>query len=198
MARQKATLAPLAAQAADAPETAKAFEYADAATNEVAKRLIALRDEQAKHEKAAADAKKLADEAEAALVEAFATEGVQSVNIDGRTVYRRKDLIVSKAAGVATDSVIEAVRAAGWGALIGENYNAQTLKATVRECRERAAEAGFAGVRAWYKAETGEFFPELAAFEIREDVAKVIDGIPADLFPLLYIEEKSKIGIQKG
>ena len=200
MARTKATLAPLAAQAEGAPESEKAFDYADAATNEVAKRLIALRDEQAKHEAAAAKAKDAADKAEAALVEAFALEGVQSVNIDGRTVYRRKDLIVSKAKGVGTDAVIETIEAIGWGSLIGETYNAQTLKATVRECRDRAAEKGFAGKPAWYDGSTGEFFPPdlvSARMENRE-LIRVIDGIPADLYPLLYIEEKAKIGIQKG
>jgi hypothetical protein len=198
MARQKATLAPLAAQAEGAPESAKPFEYVDASTSEVAKRLIALREEQAKHEKAAAEAKKKADEAEAALVESFAAEGLQSVNIDGRTVYRRKDLIVSKAAGVATDSVVEAIQAAGWGSLIGESYNANTLKASVRECRERAAAAGFAGRRAFYDSISGEFYAEDGEIPTIGSVSEVVDGIPVELFPLLYIEEKSKIGIQKG
>lgn len=65
------------------------------------------------------------------LVPQFIEDGVQSMNVDGRTVYLQKDIY----AGPINDQedVVEALKASDLGQYVAENYNAQSLKAYVRE-----------------------------------------------------------------
>lgn len=71
------------------------------------------------------------DDLEEILVPQFITDGVQSMNVDGRTVYIQKEVYAGPLNG--RDEVIEALKSSDLGQYVAENYNAQSLKAYVRE-----------------------------------------------------------------
>jgi hypothetical protein len=82
------------------------------------------------------------DELESALIPDFVLDGVQSMNVDGRTVYLARDIYAGVAEGATKDSVIDALKANDETcAFIAEGYNANTLKAWVREKAKPAEEA---------------------------------------------------------
>lgn len=84
-----------------------------------------------KKEKAAAAA------LEEPLIEALAEDGVDSMRVDGVTTYMHTQYWASKRDGVETEQVVDALRASGYGDLVAENYNSQTLSAVVRELIEQ-------------------------------------------------------------
>ncbi len=159
------------------------------------------------------------------LLEQMQTGQTQRLTAKGRTVYIREDFIVSKSKGVTTDQVNDALRLFGLSDLIAEGYNAQTLKATVREMEERAKAAGFfvdleyldtisdpgdrakAGEKRFANrcSVCGEFYPATGAEGAMEcskdhDAApcyEVDNGVPLSMRQLLYIAKKPRLGCTK-
>lgn len=74
------------------------------------------------------------------LLQEFSKNGLQNMNIDGRVVFRRKDLRAYKAKGVSTEQVCEALEREGMGELVRPAYSPQSLTAYVRELTERGDE----------------------------------------------------------
>lgn len=71
-----------------------------------------------------------ADSVEQALVEAALTEGIQSVNVDGSTLYLHRQVwpkVEDRPAAV------HALRATGYGELVSETFNTNQLGAVIRE-----------------------------------------------------------------
>lgn len=126
------------------------------------KQFVALADEKSALEQRLkqieADQKAL----EEALLQQFQESGTQSVNVDGRTVSLRRDLFASPRDG-DREAVIEALKAADLGQYVKEDYNANSLKAYVREM-VRAAEAERGG-----------------------PLADLTDALPEPLRPVLYV-----------
>ena len=84
-------------------------------------------------------AESLLDEAKAAvkaleeeLKEVFTANGVQRMNVDGRTVYLHQALYASAAEG-QMEALCEALPAVGAGDLVGRTVNSSKLSAWVRE-----------------------------------------------------------------
>jgi hypothetical protein len=67
------------------------------------------------------------------IVEAMMESGIQSMNVDGHTLYIRTDLFASPENG--REELIDAIRRSGpaWDWLIQPNYNAAKLKSKIRE-----------------------------------------------------------------
>src|SRR5262249_22713170 len=136
---------------------------------------------------------------EEVLIEQMLAGDVQSINVGGRCLYRHRDLIVGKAAGVDAEDLMSAMVAAELGDLIKEGYAPSSLKSAVREWRDRAAAADAMGKRSYCRA-CGQFFAyELVARQCpnagddhNAPLAAVVDGIPERLHGLLYIEVKTK------
>lgn len=134
---QEAALARLAVsqQPIDPPsdDDAPPLDQAPGIPLEKVRRYRELRDG-ASAAKAEADALKAeADLIEAQLVEAYGEAGMQSVNLDGKTIYLHRTTYAQRLPGVDGDGVKEALRAAGVEELITETVNANTLNAYVRE-----------------------------------------------------------------
>lgn len=161
------------------------------------------------------------------LLEQMSIAQTQRLTAKSRTIYIRKDFIVSKAKGITTDQVNDKLREFGLSDLIAEGYNANTLKATVREMEERAQAAGFfvdleyletlpaedraeAGAKRFaYKCSAcGEFYPAASGEPMKgatcskdHDAAEcyhVENGVPLLLRGLLYIATKPKLGCVKS
>lgn len=82
------------------------------------------------------DAKARLEEMEPRIVEQFQADGVQSLNVDGYTVYLNRKLF-----GGAKDgdkpAMMAALKATGdesWMFLVEDNVNHQRLQARIREC----------------------------------------------------------------
>jgi len=69
----------------------------------------------------------------------FVSDGVQSMRIDGRTVYLHRDIYASAKDG-ARDAVVAALRDCDLGQYVKEDYNANSLTAYVREMVREAEE----------------------------------------------------------
>ena len=69
---------------------------------------------------------------QAAIVEDFAQEGIDSVRMDGRKVYLRRDLRANVLSEKVEDAA-KAFRLAGYGDMVRDSINANTLSAFVRE-----------------------------------------------------------------
>lgn len=67
------------------------------------------------------------------ILNSYIQEGVQSMNVDGRTVYLNTELFAGAAAGAERPAVVEALKSSGFPELVKEDYNANTLKGFVRE-----------------------------------------------------------------
>ncbi len=83
--------------------------------------------------------KRRAAEIEPVLLEEFALLGMQNASVDGLTVYVGTDRYVSKRSEVSTETVCEALRSCGLDYLVGDSYNAQSLKSKIREWQEEGA-----------------------------------------------------------
>lgn len=67
----------------------------------------------------------------------FVKNGLQNVNVDGKTVFRRKDIRVWKKEGISTEAVCEALHKVGLSDLVKPGYNPSSLAAFVRELDRR-------------------------------------------------------------
>ena len=88
----------------------------DAEQDDIGSKAAALRDERA--------------EIEAQLIDQYAMAGVQSVRVDGRSVYLRHD---TYAKILDQDKLIPVLRKTGHGGLIKQTVNSNTLSALCRE-----------------------------------------------------------------
>lgn len=79
---------------------------------------------------------------EAELIEEFLDTGIQRVNVNGRTIYLRKQIWASVRDGNKRRAC-DVLRAEGLDELIEESFNTGTLSAYVREQIERADEIEF-------------------------------------------------------
>ncbi len=78
-------------------------------------------------------------ELDESLTKQFLEDGIQSTRIDGRTVYLHRDLFASAKDG-DKESVVTALKACNLGQYVKEDYNANSLKAYVREMVREAEE----------------------------------------------------------
>lgn len=73
------------------------------------------------------------------LTRQFVEDGIQSTSIDGRTVYLHRDIYASAKDG-DKEAVVVALKACDLSQYISEDYNANSLKAFVREMVREAEE----------------------------------------------------------
>lgn len=197
---------------------------------EVGAEFVALDKQLDEAEKVASEIKKKLKLREDVLIEQMLASGVPRFSVKSRdgstkTIYTQKDWIVSKGTGITGDQLFAALRDVGFGDLVGETVNAQTLKATAKEAINRFRDA----VKPWIGAddvnvpnqpagycrrclrfyppsEVGGDCPACVA-ESKEGadpefpgvafpLVAVIDGIPSRLRDMLYIEEKTKVGMR--
>jgi hypothetical protein len=78
-------------------------------------------------------------ELDESLTRQFIEDGIQSTRIDGRTVYLHRDLFASAKDG-DKEAVVVALKACNLGQYVKEDYNANSLKAYVREMVREAEE----------------------------------------------------------
>lgn len=78
------------------------------------------------------DIQRQLSELEPQLIEAFADEGVQNINVDGHTVYLSAQLWASPVDG-DYERACDALIAAGLGEFVGRRFNTNTLSAWIRE-----------------------------------------------------------------
>lgn len=142
------------------------------------------------------------------LTEQMAIEGVDSFNIaGGRNIHRKKKFIASRGKGVQTEDINEVLRQIGWGDLVRESYSAQSLQAAVKERYNAAMEEGREGDHV-YCPKCCRFadldtvhdnpFMNKTCTECGISGQHIIDGIPAELHPLLYVDESETIGSRKS
>jgi hypothetical protein len=77
---------------------------------------------------------------EANILEEWIDRGIQNSRINGRTVFIRRDFVCGKRAGTDTDQVCRILKDEGLGRLVAEGYNANSLKAWVKEQIEGGAD----------------------------------------------------------
>lgn len=75
----------------------------------------------------------------ALLLDSMADAGMQSARIDGMTVYIRRDLYVSKRKEAESADVCNVLRRIGCDYMVGESYNAASLKSKVKEYMDQDA-----------------------------------------------------------
>lgn len=92
-----------------------------------------LRSLQQQHQAAADEVQGVADALEQSLLEGFAEAGVQSMSVDGRTVYLERKLWARVEPGASRDQVIEGLRRAGLDHFVQDGYNSNTVSAWLRE-----------------------------------------------------------------
>ena len=78
-------------------------------------------------------------ELDESLTRQFIEDGIQSTNIDGRTVYLHREIFASAKNG-DKEAVVTALKACDLGQYVREDYNANSLKAFVREMVKEAEE----------------------------------------------------------
>lgn len=86
--------------------------------------------------------KEEADKLQAELISMFASNGLQNLNVDGRTVYLHRSVYAQRKEGVTAEDVIAALIADGEGDLVKPTVNGNTLSAWVRELTEDDDAAG--------------------------------------------------------
>jgi hypothetical protein len=72
-------------------------------------------------------------ELEARIISEFEQEGVASMKVMGRTVYTQRNLWAGVPDGVDRQETCEALKDAGLGDFVAENFNTQTVSAYFRE-----------------------------------------------------------------
>lgn len=103
---------------------------------EMAERLKALKDRKKDLESEVKAVGAEIDEMDAALSDAMAEAEVERFAHQGSTFYLNSRLFASPAAG-QKEAMIEALKANGYGSLVTESVNANTLASFVKEQREQ-------------------------------------------------------------
>ena len=106
---------------------------------EMADRLKSLKEEKKALEAKAKDIGKEIDELDVALSDAMAEEEVERFSRNGSTFYIKSRLFASPAAG-RKDAMILALKENGFGSLVTESVNANTLSSFIKEQREITGE----------------------------------------------------------
>lgn len=88
----------------------------------------------------AKESKKLADELEQELLEAFATDGVQNLKIEGVTVYLHRQLWATREQDKTKEDLIAALEKAGLAHFVSESVSMQSLSSWVRDLEENEEE----------------------------------------------------------
>lgn len=148
------------------------------------------------------------------MLEAMRSAGVPRFTVAGVSGARKtfsvaEDWIVSKAKGIDTEYLAGVLREIDLPELIGQAVNANTLKATVKQFMATAGLAESMGERG-YCRNCSTFFPVASAGLPCEQctaagellpvrlISKVIDGIPAELRAILYVEKQYKLGARSA
>lgn len=100
-------------------------------TIETARRYAQLNASKRKLEKDLKDIKDAMDALEETLKDAFARDGIQNMNVDGKVVYLSRTVFASLQ-GTPGDAIV-ALRIAGLGDLVKTSVNSQTLSSWARE-----------------------------------------------------------------
>lgn len=155
------------------------------------------------------------------LLEQMNMAGSQRFTVKGRscgipkTLAINNDYIVSKAKGITTEHLAGVLRAVGIGDIIGESVNGNTLKATVKQQMATAGIAGESGAgekgycrncSTFYSLEAvGHECPQCSppdqidpSFAGEHIIMRTIDGIPAALKEILFVEKTQRIGVTKA
>jgi hypothetical protein len=103
------------------------------------KEFVALEDEKADLKTRLKAIENRLGELDTTLTEQFLADGIQSTRIDGRTVYLHRDLYASAKDG-DKEAVVAALKSCELGQYVKEDYNANSLKAYVREMVRNAEE----------------------------------------------------------
>jgi hypothetical protein len=96
------------------------------------KEFVALEDEKADIKARLRAIESRLGELDESLTKQFLDDGIQSTRIDGRTVYLHRDIYASAKDG-DKEAVVAALKACDLGQYVKEDYNANSLKAYVRE-----------------------------------------------------------------
>jgi len=150
------------------------------------------------------------------MLEAMRTAGVPRFTVAGESGARKtfsvaEDWIVSKAKGIDTEQLADVLKVIQMPELIGQAVNANTLKATVKQFMATAGLADalgdraycrqcstFHGVEAVGRACPAGCLDDRYQGDRPELLAKVIDGIPAELRAVLYVEKQYKLGARSA
>lgn len=103
------------------------------------KEFVALEDEKAAIKTRLKTIENRLGELDESLTNEFLEDGIQSTKIDGRTVYLHRDLYASAKEG-DKEAVVAALKQCDLGQYVKEDYNANSLKAYVREMVHAAEE----------------------------------------------------------
>ena len=96
-----------------------------------------LRDEEKRLGAEAGGIKERANALEKELLEEFGEEGVQSVQVDGSTVYLKRELWAAKASDdVDSERIRQALHDAGLSEFVTEKHNSSTLSAYLRNLED--------------------------------------------------------------
>lgn len=100
---------------------------------EQAKRYIALKTRRAALEGEVDTIKTEMDGLETAILDQMASEGIQSIAVEGYTLFPHVQRWLKRAEGITEQQSCDALRAAGLGDFVAEKWNAQTVSAWYRE-----------------------------------------------------------------
>jgi hypothetical protein len=100
---------------------------------------VALEKKKAELNREIKQTQKALDALDTLLTQQLLDDGVQSVNVDGRTVYLRRDLYASALDGDRA-AVVQALKDSGLSQYVSEQYNTNSLSAYVREVVREAEE----------------------------------------------------------
>lgn len=142
---------------------------------------------------------------EAVILDQMAAGAMDRITVRGRTLYPIRDSIVGRAKGVSADDLIIALRHAGLGDIVGEKVQANTLKATIKEIRNRAIDAGHAGggmkctlCGRVHSVEARSCDTCATNTRAWSELIPCIDGIDAELWAMLYVEDRLKLGCRSS
>ena len=104
--------------------------------NKLIKRYVSLQKRRRKAEDALQSVRNKIEEIKPFVVQQFAKAGLDQINMDGMTVYIKRQLWVKV---VDRQAAVDALKAAGMSDYIGENFNSNSLSAFIREIEVTSA-----------------------------------------------------------
>lgn len=183
---------------------------AGSSLTDVGREYIDMLAEEARLDEELKQLKKKMAHREAWMIEQMRVSKVDGIKATGsrsglrKTLYLGDDYIVSKAKNVSTEQLAAVLQEVNIPELIGVAVNANTLKATVKMQIATAGIAGEAGAgEKAYCQKCSTFRPlELVGKNCScsdnepspSVLIKTIDGIPAALRQILYVEKQYKLG----
>ena len=103
-------------------------------TKTILKPYVALHKQKTRLEAELADTKERMKEMEPVLTKSFTDEGLQSINLDGHTVYLNRQIWAGADDKDDMIKVLKAMDDDTWRFLVADNVNSSKLSARVREC----------------------------------------------------------------